>query len=73
MPRTYQALAKAATVLALLLGSNAGVAGTLFVGADTEEFRGLINGQDRIAKVTTTGATAGPEASGRISDSTPTG
>jgi hypothetical protein len=60
MPRTYQALAKAATVLALLLGSNAGVAGTLFVGADTEEFGGLINGQDRIAKVTTTGATAGP-------------
>ena len=34
-------------------------AGTLFVGADTEEFRGLINGQDRIAKVATTGGSAG--------------
>jgi len=34
-------------------------AGTLFVGADTEEFRGLINGQDRIAKVTTAGGVAG--------------
>lgn len=45
--------------LAVICAAPVG-AGTLFVGADTEEFRGLIDGQDRIAKVTTTGATAGP-------------